>query len=131
MTAIPPIDGVVETVLYADDLDRAVAFYRDVLGLTPLEGDGVRFQAFDSGARRVLLLFVRGGTLEAVPAPVGMIPPHDGCGPLHVGSRFRRPLTNPGGNDSRHSGFRSRARRLGIAAGGASIFAIQISIWSS
>lgn len=82
---IPPIDGVVETVLYVDDLERAVSFYREALGLRPMRGDGVRFQAFDSGAGRVLLLFKRGGTLEPVPAPVGFIPPHDGQGPLHVG----------------------------------------------
>lgn len=82
---IPPVDGVLETVLYVDDLERAVAFYRDVLGLRPMAGDGTRFQAFDAGARQVLLLFIRGGTLEPVPAPVGMIPSHDGAGPLHVG----------------------------------------------
>lgn len=106
MTAIPPIDGVVETVLYVEELERAVAFYRDVLGLKPMQGDGVRFQAFDSGGRRVLLLFVRGGTLEAVPAPVGMIPPHDGHGPLHVG--FAIPA-------SAYPPWRERLESLGIA----------------
>jgi catechol 2,3-dioxygenase-like lactoylglutathione lyase family enzyme len=83
-TAVPPVHGVVETCLYTDNLARATAFYRDVLGLSPMTGDGERFQAFDSGAGRVLLLFKRGATLEPVPAPVGMIPPHDGYGPLHL-----------------------------------------------
>lgn len=82
---VPRIDGVVETILYVDDLARAVAFYRDVMGLRAMTGDGERFQAFDVRAGQVLLLFKRGGTLEPVPAPVGMIPPHDGSGPLHVG----------------------------------------------
>lgn len=83
--AVPRIDGVVETILYVDDLGRAVAFYRDVIGLRAMMGDGERFQAFDVRAGQVLLLFKRGATLEPVPAPVGMIPPHDGSGPLHVG----------------------------------------------
>lgn len=86
MTACPPpINGVLETVLYVTDLGRATLFYRDVLGLRSMAGDGERFQAFDAGQGRVLLLFLRGGTLNAVPAPVGLIPPHDGSGPLHVG----------------------------------------------
>lgn len=85
--AAPAVNGVVETILYTDDLERATAFYRDVLGLDLMKGDGERFQAFDSGANRVLLLFKRGGTLT--PQPVsnggGVIPPHDGSGQLHIG----------------------------------------------
>lgn len=105
MTPIPPIDGVVETILYVDDLDRAVTFYRDALGLKPMQGDRVRFQAFDSGAHRVLLLFLRGGTLDPVPAPVGMIPPHDGHGPLHVGFAIPSAAYEP---------WRERLQTLGI-----------------
>lgn len=83
--ATPTIKGVVETILYTDDLARATAFYRDVLGLRPMKGDGERFQALDSGANRVLLLFKRGGTLTPQPVPTGgFIPPHDGSGPLHI-----------------------------------------------
>jgi len=85
-SSIPTINGVVETVLYTDDLPRATAFYRDVLGLKEMKGDGERFQALDTGAQRVLLLFKRGGTLTAQPVPTGgMIPPHDGSGPYHIG----------------------------------------------
>lgn len=81
----PPIRGVVETILYTDDLARATAFYRDVLGLCAMRTDGERFQAFDAGEGRVLLLFKRGGTLVPQPVPTGgMIPPHDGHGPLHI-----------------------------------------------
>ena len=83
--AVPRVEGVVETILYVEDLARAVAFYRDVMGLRAMTGDGERFQAFDVRAGQVLLLFKRGATLEPVPAPVGTIPPHDGRGPLHVG----------------------------------------------
>lgn len=84
-TAVPRIEGVVETILYVDDMVRAVAFYRDVLGFRMLTGDVERFQAFAVKEGQVLLLFKRGGTLEPVPAPVGMIPPHDGSGPWHIG----------------------------------------------
>ena len=83
--AAPAINGVVETILYTDDLARATAFYRDVLRLAPMQGDGERYQALDSGANRVLLLFKRGGTLAPQPVPSGgVIPPHDGHGPLHI-----------------------------------------------
>ena len=81
----PAINGVVESILYTDDLSRSIAFYRDVLGLVPMQGDGERFQAMDSGANRVLLLFKRGGTLTPQPvATGGFIPPHDGSGPHHI-----------------------------------------------
>lgn len=83
-SSAPAIQGVLETALYVGDLARALAFYREVVGLKPMHGDAVRFQAFDVGPGRVLLLFKRGATLESVPAPLGMIPPHDGAGPQHI-----------------------------------------------
>jgi catechol 2,3-dioxygenase-like lactoylglutathione lyase family enzyme len=84
--AAPPIRGVVETILYTGDLAGAVAFYRDVLGLAAMKGDRDRFQAFDAGAGRVLLLFKRGTTLtpQTVVSGSGTIPPHDGSGPQHI-----------------------------------------------
>jgi catechol 2,3-dioxygenase-like lactoylglutathione lyase family enzyme len=79
------VHGVVESILYTDDLPRATTFYREVLGLVEMKGDGERFQALDSGSNRVLLLFKRGGTLSAQPvASGGVIPPHDGSGPQHI-----------------------------------------------
>jgi catechol 2,3-dioxygenase-like lactoylglutathione lyase family enzyme len=85
LTAAPAINGVLETALYVDDLPRAKKFYQEVLGFRLMKGDGVRFQAFDDGAGRVLLLFKRGGTQVPVEAPGIIIPPHDGSGPQHVG----------------------------------------------
>lgn len=81
----PPINGIVETILYSDNLARAAAFYRDELGLTPMTGDPERFQCFRAGERQVLLLFRRGGTLAPTAVPGGIIPPHDGSGPHHIG----------------------------------------------
>lgn len=74
-----------ETALYVNDLPRAVAFYRDTLGFAPMTGDSARFQSFKVGGRQVLLLFRRGSTLEPTPVPGGVIPPHDGRGPHHIG----------------------------------------------
>ncbi|HYF56891.1 MAG TPA: glyoxalase, partial [Salinarimonas sp.] len=62
-----------ESVLYSDDLPRAVAFYRDELGLELMAGDGERFQALRAGPQ-VLLLFKRGGTLAPTEVPGGVIP---------------------------------------------------------
>jgi catechol 2,3-dioxygenase-like lactoylglutathione lyase family enzyme len=80
---LPKLSGVIETALYVDDLERARAFYRDVLGLATLTSDS-RFLAFDVGGRSVLLLFRRGSTLEPIHLPGGTIPPHDGSGPIHA-----------------------------------------------
>ena len=80
---MPKLGGVIETALYVDDLERAHAFYRDVLELDVLTSDS-RFSAFDVGGRNVLLLFKRGATLETVHLSGGTIPPHDGAGPIHV-----------------------------------------------
>ena len=83
MKPSPAIRRVVETALYVEDMSRAVAFYRDALGLTPMSV-GNRLSAFDAGGATVLLLFRRGATREGFRWPGGYIPPHDGSGPLHV-----------------------------------------------
>jgi catechol 2,3-dioxygenase-like lactoylglutathione lyase family enzyme len=55
-----------------------------VMGLAPLVQEE-RFCAFDVNGRHVLLLFVRGTSMQTAALPGGMIPPHDGAGPLHIG----------------------------------------------
>jgi len=83
VSAAPKIAGVLETALYVEDLDRAAAFYEDVLGLKLINKDQ-RFAGYMAGPRSVLLLFKRGSTRETVHMPGGTIPPHDGQGTLHV-----------------------------------------------
>jgi catechol 2,3-dioxygenase-like lactoylglutathione lyase family enzyme len=78
----PPLSGVLETGLYVDDMPRARAFYERVLGLEPMVADD-RFCAYRAGPGSVLLLFLRGATLEPVVMAEGTIPPHDGSGALH------------------------------------------------
>jgi catechol 2,3-dioxygenase-like lactoylglutathione lyase family enzyme len=79
----PSIHRVVETALYVDDMQRAVAFYRDVLGLRVLS-DGQRLSSIDAGGATLLLLFHRGATRDGLQFDGGWIPPHDGAGPVHV-----------------------------------------------
>lgn len=70
----PQLHAILETTLYVTDLDRAVKFYRDVLGLPLIyddyfsEGRGAAFQVGDGPS--VLLIFraditKKGGTLPA------------------------------------------------------------------
>lgn len=87
--AAPPITGVLETAVYVEDVARAVAFYRDVIGLELLTAEGdLRFAALDAGPSSVLLVFRRGGTLADIVLPGGTIPAHDGSGPYHFALRI-------------------------------------------
>jgi catechol 2,3-dioxygenase-like lactoylglutathione lyase family enzyme len=79
----PRIAGLLETALYVDDMARSVAFFRNVLGLTPMIASD-RLTAFDAGHGGVLLVFARGQSCEDVTIPGGVIPGHDGHGPLHM-----------------------------------------------
>ncbi|MEA2905530.1 MAG: hypothetical protein QOI12_2917, partial [Alphaproteobacteria bacterium] len=80
---MPKLDRVLETSIYVDDLERAARFYEDILELSPLWSDS-RFRGYNVGGRSVLLVFLRGATLETVRMPGGTIPPHDGHGQLHI-----------------------------------------------
>lgn len=80
---MPKLDRVIETAIYVDDLDRAAAFYEQVMDLAVMVCDA-RFRAYDIGGESVFLVFYRGATLDTVQLPGGTIPPHDGHGPLHL-----------------------------------------------
>ncbi len=80
---MPRLDGVLETALYTDDMERARIFYEDVLGLEPVFSDA-RLTAYGVAARSMLLIFRRGRATETTTMPGGVIPGHDGAGPLHV-----------------------------------------------
>jgi catechol 2,3-dioxygenase-like lactoylglutathione lyase family enzyme len=80
---MPTLQGVLETVLYVDDFERARAFYEGLFAIAPVYSDP-RMCAYDIGGRSMLLLFRRGESLHAVRMPAGVIPPHDGNGPHHI-----------------------------------------------
>ena len=80
---MPALEGVLETVLYVDDLERARAFYEGLFALDAVYSDQ-RMCAYDVGGRSMLLLFRRGCSLHTISMPGGIIPPHDGSGPHHI-----------------------------------------------
>lgn len=79
----PALTHIAETALYANDLDRAAAFYTDLFAL-PVIRRNDHLCALRVNPSEVLLLFRRGGSLQPAVLPGGVIPPHDGHGPLHV-----------------------------------------------
>jgi catechol 2,3-dioxygenase-like lactoylglutathione lyase family enzyme len=76
------INGIVETALHVEDVQRSAEFYERLFELRRLASDD-RFCAFAVPGNAVLLLFRKGGTLEPIQFPGGMIPPHDGSGRMH------------------------------------------------
>ena len=77
-TTPPPVEGVVETAVYADDLAAAEAFYSTVLGLPVIGRESGRHVFFRAGAGDVLLVFRSTATLYG-----GKLPPHGATGPGH------------------------------------------------
>jgi catechol 2,3-dioxygenase-like lactoylglutathione lyase family enzyme len=75
--------GILETVLYAEDLEAAEAFYRDVLDLEPFAKAAGRHVFYRCG-NQVFLLFDPRAT--QVPPKLGAlpVPPHGAIGQGHV-----------------------------------------------
>src|SRR4029078_12198933 len=79
---IPRVQRILETALYCADLAQTAAFYQQLLNVTPmLSGD--RLVALDAGQGTVLLLFQHGNS-GALETPGGLVPGHDGSGPVHI-----------------------------------------------
>lgn len=76
--------GILESALYAEDLDAAEGFYRDVLGLERISRVGDRHVFFRCGDG-VLLIFNPAETVKP-PAPDAKlpVPPHGMRGEGHV-----------------------------------------------
>lgn len=79
---MPTIEGVLETAVYVDDLERAREFYEGTLLFDVMFSDE-RMRAYKVG-RSVFLLFKRGESNHVIQVGSGSIPPHDGEGPLHM-----------------------------------------------
>lgn len=77
------IQRIYESALYVDDIERAKAFYRDVLGLEVVT-DGPRLVSMSAGGGTFLLLFKRRASINGIDFPGGRIPAHDGDGPIHL-----------------------------------------------
>lgn len=74
----PQITGILETVLYVDDIDRAERFYREVMSLTRIGKEPGRHVFFRVGSG-VLLLFRAERTRQTT-----SLPPHGADGEIHV-----------------------------------------------
>lgn len=73
----PPIDGILESSLYVDDVPRSLRFYETLFAFSVISDFGDRGCALVAGPRHVLLLFKKGAshTIQS---------PHDGDGELHL-----------------------------------------------
>lgn len=76
------IHGVLETAIYVDDLQVTADFYQRLFDFEVMAEDR-RFCALDAGDRSVFLIFKRGASHTAAHLEGGIIPPHDGAGPVH------------------------------------------------
>lgn len=76
-------DGILETALYADDLDAAEAFYGGVIGLRTIVRVGDRHIFFACGTG-VLLVFNAQETETPSANPDLPVPPHGARGPGHM-----------------------------------------------
>lgn len=79
---MPSISGIVETAVYADDLERACEFYEGTLLLDCMFHDE-RMCAYKIG-RSAFLVFKRGAADKNTVLKIGNIPAHDGKGPMHM-----------------------------------------------
>jgi catechol 2,3-dioxygenase-like lactoylglutathione lyase family enzyme len=95
--------GVLETSLYVSDLDRATAFYQNVLGLRKIDDfPGGRGAALQVGSGPSVLLLFRADITRAG----GTFPPHGTSGAGHVAFRVEA---------SEISAWRERLRDHGVA----------------
>lgn len=83
------IEGILETALYAKDLDAAEAFYGGVLGLDKVQRAGDRHVFFRCGPG-MLLVFNPAETIKPPPADGLQVPPHGTRGAGHVCFRVAR-----------------------------------------
>jgi catechol 2,3-dioxygenase-like lactoylglutathione lyase family enzyme len=74
---MPRINGILETALYVDDLERSVRFYQTIFGFEVIDS-GNRLCAMGVGSGQVLLLFKKGASADF---PTGAT---DGEGQLHL-----------------------------------------------
>ena len=75
--------AILETILYAPDLEAAQAFWREIMGLEPYSAVPGR-HVFYRLETQMLLIFNPDAT-EVPPRPGGLpVPPHGGRGPGHI-----------------------------------------------
>ena len=86
---MPRLTRVLETALYVADLDRAAAFYGDVLGLPCIHED-YRMRAYDVGATAFFCSSRRAGLSSPLKPLVGQSRRTTATVPCTSPSQFRR-----------------------------------------
>ena len=76
------LQGILETALYVEDLERSRIFYQTIFELATLFNDE-RLCAFNVADKQVLLLFLKGSSTIPLETTGGTVLPHDGDGQLH------------------------------------------------
>ena len=76
-------DGIVETALYVDDMQRSVEFYQRVFGFRTLFASE-RMTSLRVAPGQVLLIMKKGLSSEPSVMSFGVIPPSDAAGQQHV-----------------------------------------------
>jgi tRNA(adenine34) deaminase len=117
----PSVNGVLETALYVEDLERSIGFYSGLFDFPVIFEERPRMVALGVAAKHVLLLFTRGLSVKGGTAPGGRIPGHDGHGILHLAFAIDKSGVEP---------WESRLASQGIAVeskvtwprGGASLY---------
>jgi catechol 2,3-dioxygenase-like lactoylglutathione lyase family enzyme len=94
------ISGILETVLYVADIDRAERFYTEVMGLPPIGKQAGRHVFFRVGSG-VLLLFHAPATRQTK-----SVPPHGANGEIHVCFTV---------SPAQYDAWKARVRARGIA----------------
>lgn len=79
---MPKLDGVLETALFVDDLDRARGFYERVLALKPTFADGAKCAY--SVVTDTFMLFQRQSVIDSIEPVSDHIVPHDLHAPARV-----------------------------------------------
>jgi catechol 2,3-dioxygenase-like lactoylglutathione lyase family enzyme len=73
LDARPALSGVLETALVVEDVARATLFYRKLFGFGVL-AQTQRLSSLNVKPGQVLLLFQRGGSVDDIPLPGGILP---------------------------------------------------------
>jgi catechol 2,3-dioxygenase-like lactoylglutathione lyase family enzyme len=81
---MPKTSRIVETCLYVADVDRAAAWYSRIFGFAVIFQQENRLRALQVAEDQVLLLFKEKASLQPTTLPGGILPPHDGSGPIHI-----------------------------------------------
>ena len=77
------VQGIYETVIYAEDIPATVAFYRDVVGVREIEAPAPDSAAFRLGDGTLLLIF----NPSMSSAPGRFVPSHGATGAGHLAFR--------------------------------------------